>query len=73
MMIFQRGNGKDIPVAQTKVINHRRFAASFNLNKVTSQDQDQYRCVTQSEHGSGVSNFAYLFVKGEFYFYFFGF
>lgn len=73
MMVFQRINGKDIPVAQTKTISSRRFAASFNLNEVTSQDQDLYRCVTQSELGSGVSNFAYLFVRGKSYFYFWSF
>ncbi|KAG7222655.1 hypothetical protein INR49_026264 [Caranx melampygus] len=48
-----RRNGEDIPVALTKNINHRRFAASFHLNEVTNQDQDLYRCVTQSERGSG--------------------
>uniref|UniRef100_A0A4W6EGX3 Receptor-type tyrosine-protein phosphatase kappa n=1 Tax=Lates calcarifer TaxID=8187 RepID=A0A4W6EGX3_LATCA len=56
-------NGEDIPVAQTKNINHRRFAASFHLKEVTNQDQDLYRCVTQSERGSGVSNFAGLIVR----------
>lgn len=70
--LHQRSNGKDIPVAQTKTISHRRFAASFNLKEVTSQDQDLYRCVTQSGLGSGVSNFAHLFVKGESYFSFWG-
>lgn len=65
VMGFQRRNGEDIPVAQTKTINHRRFAASFNLKEVSSQDQDLYRCVTQSERGSGVSNFAGLIVRGE--------
>uniref|UniRef100_A0A4W5PAL2 protein-tyrosine-phosphatase n=1 Tax=Hucho hucho TaxID=62062 RepID=A0A4W5PAL2_9TELE len=53
----------DIPVASTKNINHRRFAASFRLKEVTSLDQDLYRCVTQSERGSGVSNFAGLIVR----------
>ncbi|TSO15229.1 Receptor-type tyrosine-protein phosphatase kappa [Bagarius yarrelli] len=48
---------------QTKNINHRKFAASFRLSEVTSQDQDLYRCVTQSERGSGVSNFAGLIVR----------
>lgn len=62
---FKRRNGEDIPVAQIKNINHRRFAASFNLKEVTNQDQDLYRCVTQSELGSGVSNFAGLIVRGE--------
>lgn len=66
-MVIQRKNGEDIPVAQTKNINHRRFAASFNLKEVTSQDQDLYRCVTQSERGSGVSNFAGLIVRGEYF------
>uniref|UniRef100_A0A3P8V0T6 Receptor-type tyrosine-protein phosphatase kappa n=1 Tax=Cynoglossus semilaevis TaxID=244447 RepID=A0A3P8V0T6_CYNSE len=60
---LQRRNGEDIPVAQTKNINHRRFAASFHLNEVTNQDADAYRCVTQSERGSGVSNYAGLIVR----------
>uniref|UniRef100_A0AAA9TFC1 Receptor-type tyrosine-protein phosphatase kappa n=3 Tax=Boreoeutheria TaxID=1437010 RepID=A0AAA9TFC1_BOVIN len=60
---YQRRNGEDIPVAQTKNINHRRFAASFRLQEVTKTDQDLYRCVTQSERGSGVSNFAQLIVR----------
>ncbi|EFB18995.1 hypothetical protein PANDA_011986 [Ailuropoda melanoleuca] len=60
---FARRNGEDIPVAQTKNINHRRFAASFRLQEVTKTDQDLYRCVTQSERGSGVSNFAQLIVR----------
>ncbi|KAL3979574.1 hypothetical protein ACER0C_018124 [Sarotherodon galilaeus] len=60
---LQRRNGEDIPVALTKNINHRRFAASFHLKEVTNQDQDLYRCVTQSERGSGVSNFAALIVR----------
>lgn len=68
--VIQRRNGEDIPVALTKNINHRRFAASFHLNEVTNQDQDLYRCVTQSERGSGVSNFAGLIVRGEDFFFF---
>lgn len=64
VFIVQRRNGEDIPVASTKNINHRRFAASFRLKEVTSLDQDLYRCVTQSERGSGVSNFAGLIVRG---------
>ncbi|KAJ7424552.1 receptor-type tyrosine-protein phosphatase kappa-like protein [Willisornis vidua] len=59
----KRRNGEDIPVAQTKNINHRRFAATFKLQEVTKTDQDLYRCVTQSERGSGVSNFAQLIVR----------
>lgn len=62
---LQRRNGEDIPVAQTKNINHRRFAASFRLQEVTKTYQDLYRCVTQSERGSGVSNFAQLIVRGN--------
>nr|XP_033794962.1 receptor-type tyrosine-protein phosphatase kappa isoform X4 [Geotrypetes seraphini] len=60
---LQRRNGEDIPVAQTKNINHRRFAASFRLREVTKTGEDLYRCVTQSERGSGVSNFAQLIVR----------
>lgn len=64
-LLDQKRNGEDIPVAETKNINHRKFAASFRLREVTSQDQDLYRCVTQSERGSGVSNFAGLIVRGK--------
>ncbi|XP_075059150.1 receptor-type tyrosine-protein phosphatase kappa isoform X9 [Mixophyes fleayi] len=60
---LQRRNGEDIPVVQTKNINHRRFAASFRLREVTKADEDLYRCVTQSERGSGVSNFAQLIIR----------
>ncbi|RXN01096.1 Receptor-type tyrosine-protein phosphatase kappa [Acipenser ruthenus] len=60
---LQKRHGEDIPVAQTKNINHRRFAASFRLREVTNLDQDLYRCVTQSDRGSGVSNFAELIVR----------
>ncbi|XP_072533143.1 receptor-type tyrosine-protein phosphatase kappa isoform X10 [Salminus brasiliensis] len=60
---LQKRNGEDIPVAEKKNINHRKFAASFRLKEVTNQDQDLYRCVTQSERGSGVSNFAGLIVR----------
>ncbi|KAJ8377526.1 hypothetical protein AAFF_G00256220 [Aldrovandia affinis] len=59
---LQRRNGEDIPVTQTKNINHRRFAASFSLREVTSHERDLYRCVTQSERGAGVSNFARLII-----------
>ncbi|XP_073483344.1 receptor-type tyrosine-protein phosphatase kappa isoform X15 [Aquarana catesbeiana] len=60
---LQRRNGEDIPVTQTKNINHRRFAATFKLREVSKADEDLYRCVTQSERGSGVSNFAQLIVR----------
>lgn len=60
----QKRTGEDVPVAEKKNINHRKFAASFRLNEVTNHDQDLYRCVTQSERGSGVSNFAGLIVRG---------
>lgn len=60
---LQRRNGEDIPISQTKNINHRRFAATFKLHEVTEHDEDLYRCVTQSERGSGVSNFAQLIVR----------
>uniref|UniRef100_A0AAY4D013 protein-tyrosine-phosphatase n=1 Tax=Denticeps clupeoides TaxID=299321 RepID=A0AAY4D013_9TELE len=63
IFLLPRRNGDDIPVAETKSISNRRFAASFRLKEVTNQDQDLYRCVTQSERGSGVSNFAGLIVR----------
>ncbi|KAJ8289422.1 hypothetical protein GJAV_G00001120 [Gymnothorax javanicus] len=59
---LQRRNGEDIPVTYTKNINHRRFAASFQLKEVSSQERDLYRCVTKSQRGAGVSNFARLII-----------
>uniref|UniRef100_A0A4W5LM21 protein-tyrosine-phosphatase n=1 Tax=Hucho hucho TaxID=62062 RepID=A0A4W5LM21_9TELE len=44
-------------------LSHRRFVASFQVDSVQRNDQDLYRCVTQSSRGSGVSNFAELIVK----------
>ncbi|XP_069081226.1 receptor-type tyrosine-protein phosphatase U isoform X1 [Pleurodeles waltl] len=61
--LMQRQNGNIIPVASVKHISHRRFQASFRLEEATKEDQDLYRCVTQSGRGSGVSNFAELIVK----------
>uniref|UniRef100_A0A8C0EVM9 protein-tyrosine-phosphatase n=1 Tax=Bubo bubo TaxID=30461 RepID=A0A8C0EVM9_BUBBB len=43
--------------------HHRRFLATFQLDEVSKEEQDLYRCVTQSGRGSGVSNFAELIVK----------
>ncbi|KAJ6663554.1 hypothetical protein lerEdw1_009633, partial [Lerista edwardsae] len=61
--LMQRQNGAIVPAASVKHISHRRFLASFQLDKVSKGDQDFYRCVTQSGRGSGVSNFAELIVK----------
>uniref|UniRef100_A0A6Q2XZT8 Receptor-type tyrosine-protein phosphatase kappa n=1 Tax=Esox lucius TaxID=8010 RepID=A0A6Q2XZT8_ESOLU len=63
LQVWNGAGGRDIPVASTKNINHRRFAASFRLKEVTNLDEDLYRCVTQSDRGSGVSNFAGLIVR----------
>uniref|UniRef100_A0A669CV75 protein-tyrosine-phosphatase n=1 Tax=Oreochromis niloticus TaxID=8128 RepID=A0A669CV75_ORENI len=52
-----------LQVQPRKHLQTVRFAASFHLKEVTNQDQDLYRCVTQSERGSGVSNFAALIVR----------
>uniref|UniRef100_A0ACB8FRX3 Uncharacterized protein n=1 Tax=Sphaerodactylus townsendi TaxID=933632 RepID=A0ACB8FRX3_9SAUR len=61
--LMQRQNGAIVPAASVKHISHRRFLATFQLDKVSKEDQDFYRCVTQSGRGAGVSNFAELIVK----------
>ncbi|XP_010156825.1 PREDICTED: receptor-type tyrosine-protein phosphatase U-like, partial [Eurypyga helias] len=61
--LMQRQNGEVVPAASVKHISHRRFLATFQLDEVSKEEQDLYRCVTQSSRGSGVSNFAELIVK----------
>ncbi|XP_060640646.2 receptor-type tyrosine-protein phosphatase U isoform X2 [Anolis sagrei] len=62
-LMQQRQDGETVLAASVKHISHRRFMATFQLEKVSKGDQDFYRCVTQSSRGSGVSNFAELIVK----------
>lgn len=64
-LAFQRHNGDILTTASVKHLSHRRFVVSFQLDSVQRTDQDLYRCVTQSQRGSGVSNFAELVVKGK--------
>ncbi|XP_061870397.1 receptor-type tyrosine-protein phosphatase U isoform X3 [Colius striatus] len=61
--LMQRQSGEVVPAASVKHISHRRFLATFQLDEVSKEEQDLYRCVTQSSRGSGVSNFAELIVK----------
>lgn len=65
LAVGQRQSGEVVPAASVKHISHRRFLATFQLDEVSKEEQDLYRCVTQSSRGSGVSNFAELIVKGE--------
>uniref|UniRef100_S4RUV8 Receptor-type tyrosine-protein phosphatase kappa n=1 Tax=Petromyzon marinus TaxID=7757 RepID=S4RUV8_PETMA len=65
LLWLQRSNGQDIPVSGTKLVNHRRFAASFGVPYAARSHADIYRCVTGSADGAGVSNFAQLIVKGS--------
>ncbi|XP_061418301.1 receptor-type tyrosine-protein phosphatase kappa-like isoform X3 [Lethenteron reissneri] len=62
-LALQRSNGEDVPITSTKMVNHRRFSASFDIRRARKRDADKYRCVVRSPDGSGVSNFAELFVK----------
>uniref|UniRef100_A0A8C3JC49 protein-tyrosine-phosphatase n=1 Tax=Calidris pygmaea TaxID=425635 RepID=A0A8C3JC49_9CHAR len=61
--LMQRQSGEVVPAASVKHISHRRFLATFQLDEVAKEEQDLYRCITQSSRGSGVSNFAELIVK----------
>ncbi|XP_072425982.1 receptor-type tyrosine-protein phosphatase mu-like isoform X4 [Chiloscyllium punctatum] len=60
---LQRRSGKDTPMKETKVLNYRRFVATFNVANTVRSDTDHYRCVIESQGGSGVSNYAELVVK----------
>uniref|UniRef100_A0A672UUT8 protein-tyrosine-phosphatase n=1 Tax=Strigops habroptila TaxID=2489341 RepID=A0A672UUT8_STRHB len=60
---FLMQSGDVVPAASVKHISHRRFLATFQLDEVSKEEQDLYRCVTQSSRGAGVSNFAELIVK----------
>uniref|UniRef100_A0A8C3JDG2 protein-tyrosine-phosphatase n=1 Tax=Calidris pygmaea TaxID=425635 RepID=A0A8C3JDG2_9CHAR len=60
---FLMQSGEVVPAASVKHISHRRFLATFQLDEVAKEEQDLYRCITQSSRGSGVSNFAELIVK----------
>uniref|UniRef100_A0A8D0CKF6 Receptor-type tyrosine-protein phosphatase U n=1 Tax=Scleropages formosus TaxID=113540 RepID=A0A8D0CKF6_SCLFO len=61
--LLERRNGDVTAASSVKHLSHRRFMASLQLNDVQRGDQDLYRCITQSSHGAGVSNFAELIVK----------
>ncbi|XP_060703170.1 receptor-type tyrosine-protein phosphatase U-like [Hemiscyllium ocellatum] len=61
---LQRQHGGVInPSAQPEHNNPAILIAIFHLQQLTKQNQDLYRCVIQSESGSGVSNFAALIVR----------
>ncbi|GCC38574.1 hypothetical protein chiPu_0017089, partial [Chiloscyllium punctatum] len=63
-LFLQRQHGGVInPSAQPERIKPTILIATFHLQQLTKQNQDLYRCVIQSESGSGVSNFAALIVK----------
>uniref|UniRef100_A0A8C3JC17 protein-tyrosine-phosphatase n=1 Tax=Calidris pygmaea TaxID=425635 RepID=A0A8C3JC17_9CHAR len=61
--LMQVSNGGGETSISTTNPTHRRFLATFQLDEVAKEEQDLYRCITQSSRGSGVSNFAELIVK----------
>uniref|UniRef100_A0A8C7D3G8 protein-tyrosine-phosphatase n=1 Tax=Oncorhynchus kisutch TaxID=8019 RepID=A0A8C7D3G8_ONCKI len=61
--LLERHSGDVTSTALVKHLSHRRFVASLQVDSVQCNNQDLYRCVTQSSRGSGVSNFAELIVK----------
>uniref|UniRef100_A0A674E464 Receptor-type tyrosine-protein phosphatase U n=1 Tax=Salmo trutta TaxID=8032 RepID=A0A674E464_SALTR len=61
--LLERHSGDVTSTALVKHLSHRRFVASLHVDSVQCNNQDLYRCVTQSSRGSGVSNFAELIVK----------
>ncbi|XP_067867695.1 receptor-type tyrosine-protein phosphatase U isoform X3 [Heterodontus francisci] len=63
LLLQRQHRGFTILAAEQKRTSPRRILATFQIHEVTKQEQDLYRCVTQSERGSGVSNFAELIVK----------
>ncbi|XP_055782425.1 receptor-type tyrosine-protein phosphatase U-like isoform X7 [Salvelinus fontinalis] len=61
--LLERHSGDVTSTALVKHLSHRRFVASLQVDSVQCNNQDLYRCVTQSSRSSGVSNFAELIVK----------
>ncbi|TRY92020.1 hypothetical protein DNTS_034908 [Danionella cerebrum] len=61
--LLERHNSEVSSGGSVKHLGRNRFSVSFQLEDVQRPEQDQYRCVTQSSRGSGVSNFAELIVK----------
>ncbi|KAM4605989.1 receptor-type tyrosine-protein phosphatase mu-like [Polymixia lowei] len=55
--------GRQAVVRETKLVNSRRYAASFDVENTTKGDSGLYRCIAQSERGVGVSSYADLTVK----------
>lgn len=51
----------------TRVVNHRRFSATVSVADTAQRSVSKYRCVIRSDGGSGVSNYAELIVKGEWF------
>ncbi|TRY66292.1 hypothetical protein DNTS_023463 [Danionella cerebrum] len=58
--LLERHNSEVSSGGSVKHLGRNRFSVSFQLEDVQRPEQDQYRCVTQSSRGSGVSNFAEL-------------
>ncbi|XP_067862893.1 receptor-type tyrosine-protein phosphatase U-like isoform X2 [Heptranchias perlo] len=63
LLLQKQHGGITFPAALLKRTSPKRIMATFQLHEVTKQEQDLYRCVTQSGRGSGVSNFAELIIK----------
>ncbi|CAL8312664.1 unnamed protein product [Merluccius merluccius] len=60
---LQGMGGRWATVRDTRPVNVRRYAASFDLKNTTKGDSGRYRCIGQSERGLGVSSYADLTVK----------
>ncbi|CAL8292346.1 unnamed protein product [Lota lota] len=60
---LQGMGGRQAAVRDTRPVNSRRYAATFDLENTTKGDSGRYRCIGQSERGLGVSSYADLTVK----------
>lgn len=52
----------------TKLVNLRRYMATFDVVNTTKGDSGRYRCIVQSDKGVGVSSYAELIVKRKYSF-----
>uniref|UniRef100_A0A4W5Q7P4 protein-tyrosine-phosphatase n=1 Tax=Hucho hucho TaxID=62062 RepID=A0A4W5Q7P4_9TELE len=59
---LQRRNGVVVAASAIQRLSHKRLMATFQV-EAERGEQDLYRCVTESNRGAAVSNFAELIVR----------
>uniref|UniRef100_A0AAQ4PJE8 protein-tyrosine-phosphatase n=1 Tax=Gasterosteus aculeatus aculeatus TaxID=481459 RepID=A0AAQ4PJE8_GASAC len=63
LLHLQGMDGRQAVVRETKLMNSRRYTATFDVENTTKGDSGRYRCIAHSERGIAVSSYADLTVK----------